>query len=318
MHDWVKRTIGAKLTAWAGIFLGAALVASPADVTFQVDMGVQTAIGRFHPETDLVDVMGSFNNWTFGDTLTNSPSGTNLYVGTFSDSNPAGTTNFYKFVIRPNGSTVAGDWIWEGFVGMGRQDREFVLADTAQTLPVAYFDNLTNNPGSGIPVTFQVEMAAQIVLGAFDPMAGVVEVRGAFHNNWGAGLVLTNSATNTIYSRTVNISAFGPGSTVPYKFALNDGATWETGADRTFVLAGPSQTLPAVYFDGVSNVIGSLTVASAVFDEIILEWNANVFVRLQSKTNLLDAWEDVPGTAGAGFAIIPMIPAQLFFRLIGP
>jgi hypothetical protein len=281
-------------------------------------MGIQTDIGRFHPETDLVDVMGSFNGWTFGYTLTNSPSDTNLYTGIFNDSNPAGTTNFYKFVIRPNASTATGDWIWEGFVGIGRQDREFVLADTAQALPLVYFDNLTNNPGAGIPVTFQVDMAAQIILGAFDPAAGLVEVRGPFHNNWGGGLALTNNATNAIYSRTVNIVSFSPGNTIPYKFALNGGATWEAGADRTFILSSPTQSLPAVYFNNVSNVIGSLAVVSTAFDEITLEWNANSFVRLQSKTNLANGWEDVPNTAGAGSVTVPMVPAQLFFRLIGP
>lgn len=286
-------------------------------VTFQVNLAVQEAIGNFDPTTHTVQARGAFDNWGTGINLSPSPANTNIYEGTVDITGAVGTVIEHKFVINQ-----AGTLAWEGNVGPAgpNGNRTLTLASTNQILPVVYFNNLTNSTGAGIPVTFQVNMSAQIVLGTFNPSSGIVEVRGPFHDNWGAGLVLTNSATNTnLFAGTFNVGSLSPGSSVPYKFAINGGATWEAGDNRTFTLASPSQTLPPVYFDNVTNVVGALTVTSIAFDEITVSWTANSFVRLQSTTNLANlVWEDVPNTAGAGSATVPMTPARIFFRLIGP
>jgi hypothetical protein len=56
---------------------------------------------------------------------------------------------------------------------------------------------------SAAPVTFQVNMEVQRTLGAFDPTAHTVELRGAF-DAWGPGVTLAQSAGNTnVYEGTV-------------------------------------------------------------------------------------------------------------------
>lgn len=108
-------------------------------VTFQVDMSVQMGLGSFNPAAgDYVSVAGDLNNWsTSASVLTNGPPNTNIYTGTFNLTNAPGTTINYKFIM-------GGAWEHNGVGPGGAQNRRFTLASTPQTLPVVYFDNLTN------------------------------------------------------------------------------------------------------------------------------------------------------------------------------
>lgn len=109
-------------------------------VTFQVDMSVQTAVGSFNPAAgDYVSVASDLlNNWsTSASVLTNSASNTNLYTRSFNLTNATGSTVNYKFFM-------GGIWENNGVGPGGAQNRWFTLAGTPQTLPVVYFDNLTN------------------------------------------------------------------------------------------------------------------------------------------------------------------------------
>ena len=289
-------------------------------VTFQVNVGIQAELGNFNPDAHTVEVHGSFDNWGPGITLAQSAGDANIYVGTMNITGSAGTTIEHKFVINQ-----AGTQVWESNVGPGGPfgNRAFTLAPPSQTLPVVYFNNVTNNPGAGIAVTFQANMALQVARGIFDPATGVVDVRGPF-NNWGtpSGLLLTNSAENPwIFAGSLNVSNASPGAAVPYKFNMN--GTWETGDDRTFVLASSAQTLPPRFFDDVSN-LGSLSITSAVvFEvEITVSWTAGPRVRLQSRSALSSGqWEDVPDTAGQSTKTL-LLPIEesgnMFFRLVGP
>jgi hypothetical protein len=188
---------------------------------------------------------------------------------------------------------------------------------------VVYFNNVTNNPGAGITVTFQANMALQVARGFFDAATGTVDVRGPF-NNWGtpSGLVLTNTPENPwIYAGSLNVSNASPGATVPYKFTMS--GTWETGGDRTFVLASSAQTLPPRFFNDVAD-LGPLLISTAVaFEvEVTVSWTAGTRVRLQSRSQLASGqWEDVPDTVGQGAKtfILPLEdPGDMFFRLVGP
>jgi hypothetical protein len=291
-------------------------------VTFQVNMGIQTAIGNFDPATHTVEAHGSFDNWGAGITLSQSQANTNIYQGTANITGTAGTAIEHKFVINQ-----AGTLVWEGNVGSGGPfgNRTFPLAETNQTLPVVYFNNMTNNPGAGIPVTFQANMALQIARGIFDPATGVVDVRGPF-NNWGTpnALVLTNSPNNvSVFAGTLSVSNASPGNAVPYKFNMN--GTWETGPDRTFMLASSAQTLPPRYFDDLGD-LGPLSISAVVvFDmEVAVSWTAGPGVRLQSRNNLTDAqWQDVPDSVGQSsktftFPVGDPNAGDMFFRLVGP
>jgi hypothetical protein len=101
-----------------------------------------------------------------------------------------------------------------------------------------------------VPVTFQVNMGHQVSLGAFDPAANQVEVRGSF-NNWSGGFALTQSATDpNLYVGTTEVAG-AAGSTVEYKFVtlINGTAGWETSNNRSFALGSAAQTLPVSFFN---------------------------------------------------------------------
>ena len=154
-----------------------ALTAYPAQVTFQVNLSAQTALGNFTPAADAVFVAGDpLNGWsTSASPLTPSPGNADIWTGTFDVSGTAGNTAQYKFVMITTAGTT-----WEGNVGPGGAsgNRTFTLADTDQTLPVVFFNNVTNATTVTGKVTFQVNMSVQIALGNFDPSSGTVSVAG--------------------------------------------------------------------------------------------------------------------------------------------
>lgn len=235
------------LQIFLAILLGPAFAAFGAEVTFQVDMGIQSSIGRFDQAGDFAEVRGSFDNWGSGFILDPSPQDPDVWTGSIELFDPAGSVIQYKFVItQPDGTIV-----WEGFVGEGNQNRAFTPEESDQTLAVAFFDNVTVDPGAGIPVRFQVDMSVQIEMGAFTPETDIVEARGPF-NNWDGGFELSNADSDspTVYQGTLNITSSSPGGSVPYKYVIN-GGTWEGGANRTFILAESEQSLPIRFFDDI-------------------------------------------------------------------
>ena len=111
---------------------------------------------------------------------------------------------------------------------------------------------------------------------------------------------------------------------MPFKFVANSG-TWESGNDRTFVLASPAQTLPIEYFDRVPD-LGRLTITRnpTPFDvEVTLTWTGGTLIRVQTATSVSGAaffWEDVPNTLTVSTVTLQYdeAPGPRFFRLIGP
>ena len=286
-------------------------------VTFQVNLQIQREIGNFDPEAHDPEVHGSFDNWSpAGVVLTPNPTNADIYETTINITGSAGTPYEYKFVInKPTGAE------WEGNVGSGAfGNRIFNLAaGSSQMLPLVYFNNVTNNPGAGISVTFQANMVVQYVRGLFDPATGVVDVRGPF-NSWGnPPYVLTNSPSNPyLFVGTITISNASPGNIVPYKFNMN--GTWETGNDRSFVLASSSQTLPPRYFDDLGHH-GSVSITPGPLpDEMTVSWTGYPHARLQSATDLVNpVWEDVPNTEGqSSTTVFFLAPDATFFRITGP
>jgi hypothetical protein len=221
-------------------------------VTFQVDMSDQIAKGNFNPTNgDTVEARGMFqtpNQWAGGFTLTNNPNAanTNLYAGTYADGNYPGTQEAYKFVI------VSGGDHWE-FI----DNRPLTLQNGGQTLPAVFFNN---QPGTLIPVNFQVDMSVQVANGKFNPGVDSVEAQGTFQSlgTWSGGFQLTNnpSASNTNLYTGTYMDASASGTAEQYKYVVDGGSGplgWEqpasTGTDnRSFIVAASAQTLPAVYF----------------------------------------------------------------------
>jgi hypothetical protein len=101
-------------------------------LTFQVDLAVQIAQGKFDPAAGTVSVAGdAINNWdTSASPMTKSTANTNLWVTTLDVTNASGGILLYKFVL--NGST------WES-----RDNRSYTLTSTnAQTVPTQFFDDI--------------------------------------------------------------------------------------------------------------------------------------------------------------------------------
>lgn len=132
------------LLSWlAGMCLIAAAIAVSANqLTYQVDLSVQRALGNFNPGAgDTVIVSGTFSpvQWTTTSLLTVSPADSNLFTGTFSNSVKAGGTEYHKFIIDPGGNSPAGQLNWETGA-----NRSFQVAPSNQTLPVTFFDNVSS------------------------------------------------------------------------------------------------------------------------------------------------------------------------------
>jgi hypothetical protein len=145
--------------------------------------------------------------------------------------------------------------VWEGIVGGGggSGNRTFALPASAQTLPVVYFNNVTNSTSVSNLITFQVDMSVQMGLGNFDPSSGTVNIAGEF-NSWNAtATLMTNSPSDTnLWVITLPLSG-GLGTSIGYKYIMN--GTWEGNVgpggaqNRSVSLQRTNQILPAVYFD---------------------------------------------------------------------
>lgn len=242
-----------------GLTLSLATVASAGQVTFQVNMSAQTALGNFDPALDAVFVAGDpINGWsTSASPLAPTPDDANIWAGTFDVTGAAGDTGQYKYLMIAG----AGTTTWEGNVGPGGAtgNRTFSLSDADQTLPVVFFNNVTGGTSVSSDVTFQVDMSVQITLGNFDPDFGTVAVAGEF-NGWStsASPLEPNAGTPGLWVGTLKLSGAAD-SSVSYKFVMN-GATWEgnvgpNGAqNRALTLTSQAQTLPAVPFNNVTTV----------------------------------------------------------------
>lgn len=129
---------------FAACLVAGILAADANQVTYQVDLRVQRALGDFTPATgDTVIVSGTFSatGWTTTSVLSPSSGDSNIYIGTFNNTVATGNFEQHKFIINPGGNSAAGQLVWES-----GDNRFFQVTAGNQTLPVVYFDNLTNAP----------------------------------------------------------------------------------------------------------------------------------------------------------------------------
>jgi hypothetical protein len=242
------------------------------NVTFQVDVSQQIAVGNFTPGTSTVEVRGNFNGWAGGATMlaldptiirTNQYGlvTTNVYVGTYT--NATASTNGamdFKYVIQPG-------LVWDSpgpLTGDNGGNRFFTMPNSAQVLPVVNFSDQPFAPLDQI--TFNVDMSAVLIS---DPLynPSTVTINGDF-NGWGPSIPCTNNpaATNTNIYSAVIIS--GAGSPINYQFRYSNGGTVYDnktgGGNRYFLTPNVSSTnVPAVFFNDV-NISDLLNVDTAV------------------------------------------------------
>jgi hypothetical protein len=229
---------------WLGV--GMALVAAAAAqaqtlVTFQVDM---TPYGSTPTN---VTINGSFNGWA-GPALINTSG--NIWSNTVSISDAPGTVEQCKFVADGNYEPLTAN-------------RQFELGPVSPPTQVQPTESWGVNdwPAPTNEVTFQLNMNAQILTGAFVPGGSgqTITVSGDFEG-WDDGLALTNDPTlpgalSNIYVGTFPVVGFPGGTTVNYKFRENGG--WETpastgGNNRQAAITNSTQVLPLVFYNDSS------------------------------------------------------------------
>lgn len=212
-------------TAYVGCFGTNALPAAqyltrdltPQDVTFKVNMSVAVANNNFTPGTDVMNLAGSFNEWSTSANPMTDADNDNIWETVVSGLEP-GTRLYFKFVKNSDG--------WEN-----DPNREYVVKGGNNMYEAYYNDDL----GGGIEVVlfFQADMEVEKLSGRFNPSTDTMTVRGGF-NGWSGDDIMTPSATNTNLYEFETTFQVNPGDDINYKFAYvsPSGTTWENGADR--------------------------------------------------------------------------------------
>jgi len=209
--DYRRRTWPVALA----ICLGAGILSATANqVTYQVNLGVQRALGNFNPAIgDTVIVSGTFStpDWTTTSVLSPSAGDSNIYVGMFNNDVPAGHIGNHKFIINPGGTSPAGQLIWESGA-----NRSFPVTAGNQTLPVVYFNNLTNLPVAPPPQEF-IAGADMSHLKFFEDRGISYRVNGQAQD---ALLILKQRGINCIRLRLFT-SSNAQGEADPYNYINN-------------------------------------------------------------------------------------------------
>jgi hypothetical protein len=245
-----------------GLLLTTTAVASANLVTYQVNMGVQIALGNFNPGNgDTVRAAGEFTttDWTTGSILTPSLADPNIYEGTFPNDVAATDWVDFRYIIDVGGAGTTLNWETTAL-------RFYQVAAGDQTLPVVFYNDVTSASSLvATQVTFVVNMGVQATLGNFNPATDFVYVAGdVFNNNWSVGAqTLTNSLSDPdVWQGTFNTTNT-VGSTVNYKFIMLTsltGETWENNGvgpngaqNRQFIYTNVATTLPTVHFNNVTS-----------------------------------------------------------------
>ncbi len=134
------------------------------EIIFQVDMSVQTLIGTFDPETDVVTVAGGFNGWNASaDTLVQDIFNPDVYIGVVEAPLAVPSTQTYKYIIgEPEDTAPDG---WEGgsdrlFEVTGNETDENENGMPEVIVPVRYFDDVTPDDilTESATVVFEVDL----------------------------------------------------------------------------------------------------------------------------------------------------------------
>ena len=314
-------------------------------VTFQVDLNAQVALGGFAPGQpgQTITVSGDFEGWNDGLPLTNNPTlpGTfsNIYVGVFPVAGfPGGTTINYKF--RMNGG-------WESPASTGGNNRQAAITNSTQVLPLVYYNDASASDLvlSDTAVTFSVYITNGTALingGTFTKGVDNIAINGEFLGWWGWGVnaapatnIMTESEIPDVYTNTVIIPK-GKTLQLTYKYGI-DGLDNENGSQTNHIRYirnyGPSYKAPQDIWSflvippapypnpGISstNIVepsfGYLAINPASGNTLPITWLGRPAVVLQTKSSLNGVWTDVIGTDGTQSTNIPNSGGNQFFRL---
>ena len=210
------------------------------DVTFQVDMAIQILEGKFNPAQGSVFVRGSFTNWSGGEALSDAD-GDSIYTGTVTlSASLVGQTIEFKYGYNQNGNEVLE----------GNPNRQYVVPQGGGTVPLDFFDRDSEYTLQFVNVTFQVNMAIQILEGKFNPSTDRVFVRGSF-TNWTGGEEMSDSDGDSVYTKTIAFSNSLVGQTLEFKYGFTRGEQeiLENDPVRQYVVPAGGGTIPVDFFD---------------------------------------------------------------------
>lgn len=236
------------------------------NVTFNVNMSVQQALGNFTPGTHQVVVRGTFNSWSGNTHECLDGDGDGIYSGTF-DIAEGGIE--YKFVIVGGASDV-----WESIAN----NRTATVGAEPLNLPTVYFSDITSANTADVEVLFRVDMRVQILNGNFDDEVDWVVVRGNHANigNWGGATRLNLEAGNPgVYSAFIQFDDLPVNAGLEYKFVYldagnPDAANWESSANRSFTPTGTEPDEEPEGGNGYGEIYPALVFFSNTsFDDII-------------------------------------------------
>jgi hypothetical protein len=258
MRTATKWLLAFVLIAPLGMTAQAQTAADTAQVTFQVDLSQPIAAGAFMPDTDEIEIRGSFNNFSAGNPL-----------------DRVGTTDVYSTTIAlAKGDTVeykfyspAAPVGWENNIrdevdaSFDTDNRDYIVADQdAITLDAVPFNKefAIASGTQAYRITFVVDMSvAALNESTFNPDDGdFVVVAGGCQpdsfqnclNGWdrSADTLRQDFFNPNLYSKTIEIPDFpvpadGDRPQIGYKFVIgtNPGSLpegWEGGDNRMLTL----------------------------------------------------------------------------------
>ncbi len=280
----------------AGLLLGTTgSVCADTLITFQCDMTYQVQNSFFTNGVSAVYARGTFNNFgaapftnSPGFLLTNNPAGsnTNLYLGTYDDTNDTnGAQMQYKFYSPGISASAPAANGYETTATYNDNRVTLLPAGGGQqslVLPVQFFGdqglNVSPQQFTVANPWFQVDMSQQIALGTFNPATQTVQVNGSLGsgNNFGfgqgttpSGNILTNDPTilrtnqfglvtsNVYVGFLANLIAGSPGQNGQFKYIIQPTAKYESpgnlngdaqNSHNRFFFLTDNPTNPIVFF----------------------------------------------------------------------
>jgi hypothetical protein len=182
------------------------------EIIFQVDMSVQTLIGEFDPETDVVTVAGAFNDWTNNaDTLVQDIFNPDIYVGLVEAELIVPSEQAYKYIIGEPDDAAPDGWESGG-------DRIFSITG-----------NETDDDGNGIPeaivpVRFFDDVTPDDILTASATVVFEVDLRPAYYHLIDNGFLPADTQTGEPVETLDGLFINGP--VAGSADGLTDWATW--------------------------------------------------------------------------------------------
>jgi hypothetical protein len=328
------------------------------NVTFEVDMSVQTAVGAFNSATGgYVLLAGDFNSWDNGTSdstylMTNSPSdpNTNHFYITQQFIGGQGELHYFKYIAEPG-------TVWES---INNRTLGLVSPSGNYTDGPTYFDNegpsYVNDvvKSTNCMVTFTVDMTPAVTAGKFTPGVDDADLNGLDNGDvnsywtWGtlagapANYQMTEIGNGNIYTITVPILQGQPVD-LTYKYGI-DGQDIEAPSNDNhsrYIRSQPNYSMPTDTWAGQGDTtstepsMGDLTVGYSS-GKVALSWLTRVGVQLQSATSLTPpiVWTPLPLTDASNLPVVQgpgnLVPVGTtstnyttgsgarYFELIGP